>query len=342
MRIGILTDGGDYPGLNAVIAAVVRKSVREYESEVIGFLEGWRGLIENLTTPLPLESTSGILPLGGTILKSSPTNPFQVDNGPEKIMENMKKNNLDALIGIGDEDTCAVGNRLFKEHALNVVLIPKTMNDDLNAEDYTLGVDTCVNTVIENIDRLHTTAQSHDRILVCEVIGPHAGWIARCGGIAGGADFILVPEKKYLISEVTDAIKSSHAQGKKFSIIVIAEGAKIEEKEHTIDSEFEAFGHVRLGSTGERLAKRIEQETKFETRATVLGHIQRGCSPTAFDKVLATRFGIHAAELVHEKKFGRMVSLSGNQITDTPISDAVDPLKTLDMNLLKIAEVSFV
>jgi len=341
MRIGILTGGGDCPGLNAVIRAVVRKSIREYNSEVVGFLEGWRGPIENLTMPLTLETTSGILQLGGTILKSSRTNPYKVENGPEKIMENMKKNNLDALIGIGGEDTCGVGNKMFKDHKLNVVCVPKTIDNDLSATDFTFGFDTCVNIVMENIDRLHTTAESHNRILVCEVMGRHAGWIAAYGGIAGGADFILVPEKTYKISEVCDAIRSRHARGKKFSIIVVAEGAKLEEKEHTKDSELDAFGHVKLGGIGERLAKLIEEETKFETRATVLGHIQRGGSPTAFDRVLATRFGVYAAELVHAKKFGRMVSLSGPKIVDVPISDAVDTLKTLDMDLLKVAEVFF-
>jgi ATP-dependent phosphofructokinase / diphosphate-dependent phosphofructokinase len=341
MRIGILTGGGDCPGTNAVIRAVVRRSIKEYSSEVVGFLEGWRGPLQNIVMPLTMHSTGGLIHRGGTILRTSRTNPFSVDNGPQRVLENMEKNRLDALIAAGGEDTCGVANRLHKEHNLNVVCVPQTIDNDLNATDFTFGFDTSVNIVAEALDRLHTTAESHNRVLVCEVMGRHAGWIACYGGIAGGADFILVPEKPINIGEVVGAIKQRHARGRDFSIVVVAEGAKMENEEASPDAVRDAFGHERLGGIGDRLAKIIEKETGFETRATILGHIQRGGSPTAFDRVLATRFGVMAADLVHQKKFGRMVALQGRVVTDVDISEAVDKLKTLDMDLYKTAEVFF-
>ena len=264
-----------------------------------------------------------------------------VDRGPERVLENMEKNRLDALIAAGGEDTCGVANRLHLEHNLNVVCVPQTIDNDLSATDFTFGFDTSVNIVAEALDRLHTTAESHNRVLVCEVMGRHAGWIACYGGIAGGADFILVPEKPINIAEVTGAIKQRHARGRDFSIVVVAEGAKFENEEVSPDAVRDAFGHARLGGIGDRLAKLIEKETGFETRATILGHIQRGGSPTAMDRVLATRFGVLAADLVHQKKFGRMVALQGTTVTDVSIGDAVDKLKTLDMDLYKVAEVFF-
>lgn len=341
MRIGILTGGGDCPGLNAVIRAVVRRSVKDHNSEVVGFLEGWRGPLENMVMPLTLKSTDGLISRGGTILRTSRTNPFKVEHGPERIMEVMKSNKLDALIAIGGEDTCGVASKMVKQHSLPVVCVPKTIDNDLNATDFTFGFDTAVNIVTEALDRLQSTAESHNRVLVCEVMGRHAGWIACYGGIAGGADFILVPEKVYQLKEITEAIKKRHSRGKDFSIVVVAEGAKLDEKEALKDEDLDSFGHVRLGGIGDRLAKLIEKETGYETRATVLGHIQRGGSPSAFDRVLATRFGVKAADLVHEKKFGRMVALQGNKVVDVPVEEAVDTLKTLDMDLLKVAEVFF-
>jgi len=341
MRIGILTGGGDCPGLNAVIRAVVRHSVKNYSSEVIGFLEGWRGPIENMSMPITLQSTSGLIQRGGTILRTSRTNPFKIERGPERIMESMQKNRLDALLAVGGEDTCGVAHKMSKQHGLNVVCVPKTIDNDLNATDFTFGFDTAVNIVADALDRLHTTAESHNRVLVCEVMGRHAGWIACYGGIAGGADYILVPEKPIIIDDVVAAIKKRHARGRDFSIVVVAEGAKLGESEALKDQELDSFGHVKLGGIGEQLAKLIEKLTGYETRAMVLGHIQRGGSPTAFDRVLATRFGIAATDLVHQKKFGRMVSLQGNQIVDVPIEEGVDSLKTLDMSLLKVAEVFF-
>ena len=341
MRIGILTGGGDCPGTNAVIRAVVRRCIKEYSSEVVGFLEGWRGPIQNIVMPLTMNATGGLIHRGGTILRTSRTNPFSVDRGPERVLENMEKNRLDALIAAGGEDTCGVANRLFKEHNLNVVCVPQTIDNDLNATDFTYGFDTSVNIVAEALDRLHTTAESHNRVLVCEVMGRHAGWIACYGGIAGGADFILVPEKPIKIAEVVAAIKQRHARGRDFSIVVVAEGAKLENEEAAPDVIRDAFGHERLGGIGDRLAKIIEKETSFETRATILGHVQRGGPPTAFDRVLATRFGVLAADLVHQKKFGRMVALRGTAVVDVAISEAVDSLKTLDMDLYKTAAVFF-
>lgn len=339
MRIGILTGGGDCPGLNAVIRAVVRRSVANYGSEVLGFMEGWRGPIENKTMALNPQMTDGLISRGGTILKSSRTNPFKVEKGPERIMENMKKNNLDALIALGGEDTCGVGHKMHQQHGLNVVCVPKTIDNDLNATDFTFGFDTAVSIVTEAIDRLHTTAESHNRILVCEVMGRHAGWIACYGGIAGGADYILVPEESIKLPELVESIKRSHSKGKQYSIVVVAEGAKLENEEVLKAQALDAFGHVQLGGIGERLAKLIEKETGFETRATVLGHIQRGGSPTAFDRVLATRFGVLAADLVHNKQFGRMVALQGNKIVDVPVEAGVNSLKTLDMDLYKLSSV---
>lgn len=344
MRIGILTGGGDCPGLNAVIRAVVRHGMKEYNAEVVGFLEGWRGPIQNMLMPLTLQSTGGLNKRGGTILRTSRTNPFKMEKGPERIVEAMKKHSLDALIVVGGQDTCGVAAKLFKEHKLNVVCVPKTIDNDISGTDYTFGFDTAVNIVSEALDRLHTTAESHNRVMVCEVMGRYTGWIACYGGIAGGADFILVPEKIIALKDITEAIKKRHARGKDFSIIVVAEGARLENDELKLgadEEELDAFGHTKLGGIGDRLAKLIEKETGFETRAMVLGHIQRGGTPTAFDRVLATRFGVAAVDLASQKKFGRMVALQNNRIVDIPIDDAVREMKTLDMDLYKVASVFF-
>lgn len=350
MRIGIMTGGGDCPGLNAVIRAVVRSSVREHGSEVVGFLEGWRGLLENMVMPMTMQSTGGLIHRGGTILRTSRTNPLKVDRGPERILDNMQKHRLDALIAVGGEDTCGVADVLYKEHKLPVVCVPKTIDNDLNGTDFTFGFDTAVNIVAEALDRLHTTAEAHNRVLVCEVMGRHAGWIACYGGIAGGADYILVPEKPINLPEVVTSIKKRHARGRDFSIVVVAEGAKFEEGTDLGELEMlhagaghgvDAFGHERLGGIGEILARLIEKQTGFETRATILGHIQRGGSPTAWDRVLATRFGVKATELAHEKKFGRMVALKGGSVVDVAIEDAINSLKTLDMEVYKVAQVFF-
>jgi len=339
-RIGILTGGGDCPGLNPVIRAVVRKAHQD-GIEVIGIKNGWKGLVENEIIPLDLRSTSGILPKGGTILGTSRTNPYKKEEDLKNVFDNYKKLKLDALIAVGGEDTLGVANKLVKD-GLKIVGVPKTIDNDLEQTDYTFGFDTAVNIATEAIDRLHTTAESHHRIMVVEVMGRHAGWIAVHSGIAGGADMILIPELPIDITEVCDSIKKRHERGKDFSIVVVAEGAKFKEGDMVIQEErLDEFGHVRLGGIGQILADLIETKTGYETRIAVLGHVQRGGTPTAFDRVLGTRFGVKAVELAQQGKFGHMVCLKGNEITDVPISQAVSKLKTIDMNLYKIAKIFF-
>jgi len=342
MKVGILTGGGDAPGLNPVIRAVVRKGVEKYGYEMIALRRGWAGLLEMDTEPMDLHSVSGILHRGGTIIGTSRTNPAKIEGGYEKATANFKKMGLDALVAIGGEDTLGVANKLAKM-GLPVVGVPKTIDNDLSATDFTFGFDTAVNIVMEAIDRLHTTAESHERVMVVEVMGRHAGWIAVYGGLAGGADMILIPEENFDTDAVCESIKKRHARGKNFSIVVVAEGAmpKDAEKFITKDKTIDAFGHVMLGGIGEALAKEIEKRTGYETRVTVLGHLQRGGSPTAFDRVLGTRFGIAAIDLVAVKKWGRMVALRGNDIIDVPLEEAVAKLKTVDPKLYETAKVFF-
>lgn len=342
LKVGVLTGGGDCPGLNAVIRAVVRKGFQN-NVKVIGIKNGWKGLINPETIDLDLSSVSGILPKGGTILGTSRTNPYKDPEDVKKVMENYKKLGLDALIAIGGEDTLGVANKLNKENkGINVVGCPKTIDNDLNATDYTFGFDTAVNIATEAIDRLHTTAESHHRIMVVEVMGRHAGWIAIHSGLASGADVILIPEVKIDLDEVCEILKKRKERGKSFSIIVVAEGAEFKAgqvvlKEEKIDS----FGHVRLGGIGEILAQEVEKRTGFETRTTVLGHIQRGGTPSAADRFLATRFGVKAMELVLNKKFGYMASLKGTDVTEVPIQDAVGTLKLVDTKLYDLAKTFF-
>ncbi len=339
MKIGVLTGGGDCPGLNPVIRGIVRKAYND-KHEVIGFRNGWKGLIEGDQTPLDLNSISGILPKGGTILGTSRTNPYKNSEDVAKVKDNFKKFKLDALIAIGGEDTLGVANKLTKE-GLNVIGIPKTIDNDLNATDYTFGFDTSVNIAMECIDRLHTTAESHHRIMVVEVMGRHAGWIATHAGIAGGADVVLIPEIPIDLDETCEILKKRHNRGRTFSIVVVAEGAKMKASDVTKDQSLDEFGHVKLGGIGEYLGKEIEKKTGYETRVTVLGHIQRGGSPTAFDRVLGTRFGIKAVELAESKQFGQMVSLAGTKIVAVPLQRGVEKLKTVDMELYDIAKVFF-
>ncbi len=339
-QIGVLTGGGDCPGLNPVIRAVVRKAIQE-GIEVIGIRNGWKGLVEKDTLPLNLNSVSGILPKGGTILGTSRTNPYKDPNQLAKLKDHLAQLGLDALIVVGGEDTLGVATKLVKE-GYRIVGVPKTIDNDLSETDYTFGFDTAVNIATESIDRLHTTAESHHRIMVVEVMGRHAGWIAVHAGIAGGADFILVPELPIEVEEVCTAVRKRHERGKTFSIIVVAEGAEFAKGQTVLkDKKLDSFGHVRLGGIGDALGELIEEKTGFETRVTVLGHVQRGGSPTAFDRVLGTRFGVKAVELVLAGQWGKMVSLKGNAIVPVSIEAATRKLKTLDMELYDIAKIFF-
>lgn len=339
-RIGILTGGGDCPGLNAVIRAIVRTAVPQ-GWHCIGFKNGWKGIIQDISEPLTLESVSGILPRGGTILGTSRTNPYKKEGDVEKVRENIKKNKLDALIAIGGEDTLGAGHKLAKE-GLPIIGVPKTIDNDLNATDYTFGYDTALNIATECIDRLHTTAESHNRVMVVEIMGRHAGWIALESGMAGGADVILIPEVPMTSDEVCEFIEKRHKRGKNFSIVAVAEGFTIKGEDLVLaKKELDAFGHVQLGGVGDRLAKLIEKRTGYETRCVVLGHIQRGGSPTAFDRVLGTRFGVKAVELVKLGKFGYMAALRGRDIVEVPLGDAVGALKTVPMSFYDTAKIFF-
>jgi len=342
MRVGVLTGGGDCPGLNAVIRAVVRKGERHYGDELVGFRDGWRGPIEGLTMPLSVEACRGILPRGGTILGTSRTNPYKVDGGVERLKATLSSLGIDALVAIGGEDTLGVAHKLAGEE-VRVVGVPKTIDNDLSGTEVTFGFHTAVQIATDAIDRLHTTAESHDRVLVCEVMGRHAGWIATYAGIAGGAAVILIPEEPFDIDEVAELLKRRHERGRYASIVVVAEGAVPKEGTMVVQSgELDAFGHVRLGGIGQLVAEEIEKRTGFETRVTVLGHIQRGGTPTAFDRVLATRFGVAAIDAVHDGAFDQMVALQAGRIVRVPLADAVGSLKTVDPDLYHgVAEVFF-
>jgi 6-phosphofructokinase 1 len=339
MRIGVLTGGGDCPGLNAAIRAIVRKGVDRYGHAVIGFRDGWRGVLENQTTELTLESTRGIIHRGGTILGSSRTNPYADDqDGAPKVRETIQSLHLDGVIAIGGEDTLGVANRLSAS-GLNIIGLPKTIDNDLGGTDMTFGFDTAVQVATDAIDRLHSTAESHHRVLILEVMGRHAGWIALHSGLAGGADVILIPEKPFDIDEVGRLIRRRRSRGANFSIVVVAEGATPKEGTmETVGGETDAFGHVRLGGIGVRLEKEIEDRTGFETRATILGHIQRGGTPTAFDRVLATRLGIAAIDAAHVGQWGNMASLRGQKIEMVPLAEAVKELRTVTDQEYAVAE----
>jgi 6-phosphofructokinase 1 len=340
MRIGVLTGGGDCPGLNAVIRAIVRKGVGRYGHEFVGYRDGWRGPLEGESRPLGIPEVRGILPRGGTVLGSSRTNPFADEGGPARIAENLTTAGVDGLIAIGGEDTLGAASRLHDEGGVNVVGVPKTIDNDLGATDYTFGFDTAVNIAMEAIDRLHTTADSHHRVLIVEVMGRHAGWIAFHAGLAGGANVILIPEQKFDIERVCELV------GRRFEshfapIIVVAEGAEPQGGVPDASDETDAFGHVRLGGIAHWLEGEIERRTGKETRATVLGHVQRGGTPTAFDRVLATRFGLHAIDAVDAGKWGTMTALRGTEIELVELSEATRELKTVPGSLYAEAEVFF-
>lgn len=342
MRIGILTGGGDCPGLNAVIRAIVRKGIFHYGDEFLGFMEGWRGVMENKTMPLDLQTVAGILPRGGTILRTSRTNPAKRPDGIQRCIANLNEHKLDALVALGGDDTQSVALKLHQA-GYPVIGVPKTIDNDLAGTDFTFGFDTAVSVATDAIDRVHTTAEAHNRVIVVEVMGRDAGWIAMYSGIAGGADVILIPEKPFDIDEVAEKLRKRHARGRYFSIVVAAEGAKFAtggdgNAPVVQDMGVDEFGHVRLGGIGTILAREIEHRTGFETRAVVLGHTQRGGSPTPFDRVLASRYGIGAIDLVHRGKWGQMVAMKGNHIGSVPLTEALSKNRTVDDELINVAE----
>ena len=341
MRIGMLTGGGDCPGLNAVIRAVIRKGEEVYGHTFTGFRAGWRGVMEGQTVELTTNQTRGILPRGGTILGTSRTNPYKTDDGVARALDTLRRERISALVAIGGEDTLGVANKLGGD-GVQIVGVPKTIDNDLSATDFTFGFNTAVQIATDAIDRLHTTAESHDRVMVVEVMGRHAGWIATYSGMAGGADVILVPEEPFDIGEVCERIQHRHRRGAGFSIVVVAEGAvPAEGTMATQSGELDEFGHVRLGGISNEIQIEIERRTGFETRVTILGHVLRGGTPTAYDRVLATRFGIEAIDAVNEGDFGKMVALRGPDIVRVPIEEGVKELKTVDRKLYDVASVFF-
>ena len=342
-RVGILTGGGDCPGLNAVIRAVTRRML-DLGWEVAAVREGWRGLVEGIVEPLERRDVSGILPRGGTILGTSRTNPYKIEGGVEKVLSTFEREGLTAVVAIGGEDTLGVAARLHAEHGFPVVGVPKTIDNDLSGTDYTFGFDTAVFIATEAIDRLHTTAESHNRVMVVEVMGRHTGWIALHSGIAGGADVILIPEQPVTVEDACSLLEKRHAGGKDFSIVVVSEGYELtyaSGEQQLVAAEARAtdqFGHVVLGGVGGELAREIEERTGFETRVTVLGHVQRGGTPTPRDRVLATRYGLTAADLVESGTFGRMAALHGDEIVDVSLEEATRELKTVTPEWYAVAQ----
>src|SRR4051794_35404280 len=342
MRVAMLTGGGDCPGLNAVIRAVVRKGERQYGDELVGFVDGWRGVIDGTTVPMTVETMRGTLPRGGTVLGSSRTNPFKVEGGVDACLATFERLGVDALIAIGGDDTLGVADKLVAR-GVPAVGVPKTIDNDLSATEMTFGFDTAVQIATDAIDRLHTTSESHHRVMVCEVMGRHAGHIAVWSGIAGGAAMVLIPEEPFDVEAVCEALVRRHSLGSFSSVVVVAEGATPAEGTFsTVSGEVDQFGHARLGGIAEQLAGQIEERTGFETRATVLGHVQRGGTPTAFDRVLATRFGIAAIDAVHDGDFGKMMAFQAGQIVRVPLADGVGQPKLVDPALYHgVAEVFF-
>jgi 6-phosphofructokinase 1 len=339
MRIGVLTGGGDAPGLNAAIRAVARAGWRE-RHEIVGIRNGWLGLLNDDLIELTPEDVRGILHRGGTILGTSRTNPFKTEGGPQRILDTLRTREIGALVAIGGDDTLSVAQKLF-ELGVRVVGIPKTMDNDIPGTDYTIGFDTAVNVVMDACDKLHPTAEAHHRVMVVEVMGRDAGWVAAVGGLAGGADIILVPEVPFSLDDLCERIRARHNQGKSFSILVAAEGAKPTDIGAQIIQEapVDAFGHVRLGGIGGVLARQIEARTGYETRVTVLGHLQRGGSPTVFDRVLATRFGVAAVDFIREGRFGEMVAIHGSRITGVPLEEVLSGEHKLDLTIYELANV---
>jgi len=341
-KIGLLTGGGDCPGLNAVIRAVVKRSIGTYNLEVLGIREGWRGLVSGTVEPLTNYSVTGILHRGGTILGTSRTNPFKSSEDLQRTINNIKRFGIDAIIAVGGEDTLGVAWRLYQDYHLNIVGVPKTIDNDLLGSDFTFGFDTAVHIATEAIDRIHTTAESHHRIMVIEVMGRHTGWIATLAGMAGGADCILIPERPMTIEQVAETIKKRHRSGKTFSIVVVAEGFMPQgmnvkyEKEKTDD-----FDHIRLGGIGNLIGHKLEELTNIDTRVTILGHVQRGGTPTACDRILATRFGVKAVDMVIKGEFGKMAALKGIDIIPVSLEEVAKGRKNVNMEYYDIAQVFF-
>jgi ATP-dependent phosphofructokinase / diphosphate-dependent phosphofructokinase len=342
MKIGVLTSGGDCPGLNAVIRAIARKA-DQFGYETIGIMNGWKGIFDESYKPLNLQNVAGIINRGGTILGTSRFSPFEQKGGKDTLLHKISRENFDAIISIGGEGSMHIA-QLAHEVGINVIGVPKTIDNDISGTDYTFGFDTAVGIATEAIDRLHTTAESHHRIMLLEVMGRHAGWIALYSGIAGGADVVVIPEKKTKIDDIVDVLKSRYKRGKLFSIVVVAEGAKFLEEElrpKKGKKKLDDFGRERLGGISYYLAEEIEKRTGFETRATILGYIQRGGMPSAFDRVLGTRLGVYSVEMIKAGKFGRMAAIRSNIIVDIPIKEAIGKLKTVDNELYKVAQVFF-
>jgi 6-phosphofructokinase 1 len=339
MRIGVLTGGGDAPGLNAAIRAVTRKAMAEND-QVIGIKNGWLGLLEGDTMELNLETTRGILPRGGTMLGTSRTNPFKHEKGPEQIQKNMEKFKIDALIPIGGEDTLGAALKL-SQLGIPIVGIPKTIDNDIPGSTYALGFDTAVNEVMEALDKLHPTAESHHRVMVVEVMGRNAGWVAAYGGLAGGADVILLPEAPFTVDEICDQIKLRHEQGKDFSIVVVAEGAKPGDLKAPVvqSTQVDEFGHPRPGGIGHVLAQELEDCTGYETRVTTLGHLQRGGSPLALDRIIATRMGVKAVAMVKDKKFGKMIVWRDDQLMEITLEEGLEGTRPLDMEFYSLTQI---
>jgi 6-phosphofructokinase 1 len=341
-KIGLLTGGGDCPGLNAVIRAVVKRSIGTYNLEVLGIREGWKGLVSGTVEPLTNYAVTGILHRGGTILGTSRTNPYKSSEDLQRTRNNIKRFGIDAIIAVGGEDTLGVAWRLYQDYQLSIVGVPKTIDNDLLGTDYTFGFDTAVHIATEAIDRLHTTAESHHRIMVVEVMGRHTGWIATLSGMAGGADCILIPERPLSIDEVAEIIKKRHSTGKTFSIVVVAEGFMPQgldvkyEKEKTDD-----FDHIRLGGIGNLIGHKLEELTNIDTRVTILGHVQRGGTPTSYDRVLATRFGVKAVDMVVAGESGKMAALKGIDIASVSLEEVIKGRKSVNMELYDIAQVFF-
>ncbi len=342
MKIGILTGGGDCPGLNAVIRAIYKRSA-PHGHELLGFMNGWRGLIQDITMPLDSEHVRGLLHMGGTILRSSGDNPFHTDDGPQRVLETAERHGLDALVVIGGEGTMMGAARMWDEHGLPVVGVPKTIDNDLPGTDVTFGFNTALSVATEAIDRLHTTAESHNRVIICEVMGRTAGWIAAWAGIAGGANAFLIPERPTPIEDVADLLRARAERGRGFSVVVVGEGWDPLSRGNLFDGyreiqETDVYGYPRYGGVAHVAARALEELTGFETRVVILGHIQRGGVPTPADRVLASRFGVRAADLVHAGEFGRMVAARGEVIRSVPITDALGEVRTVPEEMFSLLD----